>query len=99
MAWRFKAAQRYNGIEVSSAHPQAKHLDILIDALRQQPRGAATRVRAVAARFGAMVRLPSRLVVRGQAPRPSRDGAIVRFEALAEDGRPAVRDAELVLAP
>jgi acyl dehydratase len=68
-------------------------------ALRQQPRGAATPVRAVAARFGAMVRLPSRLVVRGQAPRPARAGAIVRFEALAEDGRPAVRDAELVLAP
>jgi hypothetical protein len=53
----------------------------------------------VAARFGAMVRLPSRLVVRGQAPRPSPAGAVVRFEALAEDGRPAVRDAELVLAP
>ena len=68
-------------------------------ALRQQPRGAATPVRAVAARFGAMVRLPSRLVVRGQAPRPSPAGAIVHFEALAEDGRPAVRDAELVLAP
>ena len=68
-------------------------------ALRQQPRGAATPVRAVAARFGAMVRLPSRLVVRGQAPRPSPAGAIVHFEALAEDGRPAVRDAEIVLAP
>ena len=68
-------------------------------ALRQQPRGAATPVRAVAARFGAMVRLPSRLVVRGQAPRPSPAGAVVHFEALAEDGRPAVRDAEIVLAP
>jgi len=68
-------------------------------ALRQQPRGAATPVRAVAARFGAMVRLPSRLVVRGQAPRPAPAGAVVRFEALAEDGRPAVRDAEIVLAP
>jgi acyl dehydratase len=69
------------------------------EALRQQPRGAATPVRAVTARFGAMVRLPSRIVVRGQAPRPAPAGAIVRFEALAEDGRPAVRDAELVLAP
>jgi hypothetical protein len=38
-------------------------------------------------------------VVRGQAPRPSPAGAIVHFEALAEDGRPAVRDAEIVLAP
>ncbi len=67
--------------------------------LRQQPRGAATPVRAVAARFGAMVRLPSRLVVRGQVSRPTPAGAMVRFEALAEDGRPAVRDAEIVLAP
>jgi hypothetical protein len=53
----------------------------------------------VTARFGAMVRLPSRIVVRGQAPRPSPSGVAVRFEALAEDGRPAVRDAEMVLAP
>lgn len=69
------------------------------EALRQQPRGAATPVRAVSARFGAMVRLPSRIVVRGQAPRPVASGVVVRFEALAEDGRPAVRDAEMVLAP
>ena len=67
-------------------------------ALRQQPRGAATPVRAVAARFGGMVQLPSRLVVRGQAPSPSPDGAVVSFEALAEDGRPAVRDAQIVVA-
>ena len=67
--------------------------------LRQQRTGTATPVRAVAARFGAIVRMPSRLVVRGRAPRPSRAGAVVGFEALAEDGRPAVRDAELVLAP
>jgi acyl dehydratase len=68
-------------------------------ALRRQPRGAATPVRAVTARFGGMVRLPSRIVVRGQAPRPAAAGAVVRFEALAEDGRPAVRDAEIVLGP
>ena len=55
-------------------------------------------MRAVTARFGAMVRMPSRIVVRGQAPRSSPAGAVVGFEALAEDGRPAVRDAELVLA-
>ena len=67
--------------------------------LRQQPRGATTLVRAVTARFGAMVRMPSRIVVRGQAPRPSTAGAVVGFEALAEDGHPAVRDAEIVLSP
>ena len=67
--------------------------------LRQQLRGATTPVRAVTARFGAMVRMPSRIVVRGRAPRPSTAGAVVGFEALAEDGHPAVRDAEIVLAP
>jgi acyl dehydratase len=67
-------------------------------ALGRQPRGPATPVRAVTARFGAMVRMPSRIVVRGRAPQPSPAGAVVGFEALAEDGRSAVRDAELVLA-
>jgi acyl dehydratase len=67
--------------------------------LTRQPRGPATPVGALECRFGAMVRLPSRLVVRGAGPQPSPAGAVVRFEALAEDGRPAVRDARMVLAP
>jgi len=45
-----------------------------------------------------MVRLPSRIVVRGRRPEASAEGAVIRFEALAEDGRPAVRDGRLVLA-
>jgi acyl dehydratase len=64
--------------------------------LRRDPRGAATPVRSIACRFGAMVRLPSRLTVRGGEPVASADGPMVRFEALAEGGRPAVRDGELV---
>ena len=67
--------------------------------LTRQPRGPATAVTAVECRFGAMVRLPSRLVVRGAAAELSPAGAVVRFEALAEDGRPAVRDARVALAP
>jgi hypothetical protein len=50
-------------------------------------------------RFGAMVRLPSRLVVRGADLEPSPAGGVLRFEALAEDGRAAVRDGCLTLAP
>jgi hypothetical protein len=53
----------------------------------------------VACRFGAMVRLPSRLVVRGTDGEPSSAGGVVRFEALAEDGGAAVRDTCLTLAP
>jgi acyl dehydratase len=65
-------------------------------ALRHHPRGAAAPVRTIACRFGAMVRLPSRLTVRGGEPVASPDGPLVRFEALADDGRPAVRDGKLV---
>jgi acyl dehydratase len=69
------------------------------EALRRQPGGAATRVRSVDCRFGAMVRLPSRLVVRGADVEPSPAGGVLRFEALAEDGGAAVRDGCLTLAP
>ena len=65
--------------------------------LRHDPRGAATPVRSIACRFGAMVRLPSQVTVRGQKPVSSADGPLVRFEALAEDGRPAVRDGQIIL--
>ena len=65
-------------------------------ALRHHPRGAAAPVRTIACRFAAMVRLPSRLTVRGGEPVASADGSVVRFEALAEDGRTAVRDGKLV---
>jgi acyl dehydratase len=66
-------------------------------ALRHDPRGAAAPVRAIACRFGAMVRLPSRLTVRGRTPVSPADGPVAHFEALAEDGGPAVRDGEIVL--
>ena len=65
--------------------------------LRHHPRGAAAPVRSIACRFGAMVRLPSRVTVRGQKPVSSAEGPLVRFEALAEDGRPAVRDGQIIL--
>jgi acyl dehydratase len=66
--------------------------------LRHDPRGPAAPVRALRCRFGAMVPLPSRIVVRGRRPEPSAEGPVVRFEALVEDGRPAVRDGAIVLA-
>ncbi len=66
-------------------------------ALGHDARGPAAPVRSVGCRFGAMVRLPSRLVVRGRRPEASAGGALIRFEALAEDGRPAVRDGQVLL--
>jgi acyl dehydratase len=94
-----RAVAREAGLPDIILHGTATLALAISETLRRQPRGAATPVRAVTARFGAMVRLPSRIVVRGQAPRPSTSGIAVRFEALAEDGRPAVRDAEMELAP
>ncbi|MGH7373700.1 MAG: MaoC/PaaZ C-terminal domain-containing protein [Candidatus Rokuibacteriota bacterium] len=67
-------------------------------ALGHDARGPAAPVCAVGCRFGAMVRLPSRIVVRGRRPEGSAGGALIRFEALAEDGRPAVRDGQILLA-
>jgi acyl dehydratase len=64
--------------------------------LRQDARGVAAPVRSIACRFGAMVRLPSRLTVRGWAPEPSSRGSMVRFEALAENGQTAVRDGQVI---
>ncbi len=54
-------------------------------------------MRALACRFGGMVRLPSRLTVRGGDAEQSPDGTRIRFEAIAEDGRPAVRDGVIAL--
>jgi len=67
-------------------------------ALGHEARGPAAPVRSVGGRFGALVRLPSRIVVRGRHRETSRGGALIRFEALAEDGRPAVRDGQILLA-
>jgi acyl dehydratase len=67
-------------------------------ALGHDARGPAAPVCSVGCRFGAMVRLPSRIVVRGRRPEASAGGALIRFEALAEDGRPAVRDGQILLA-
>jgi len=54
--------------------------------------GDPRRVRRIAARFGAMVRLPSEVVVRLFAP----EGDIVRFEVCNDEGGLAVRDGLVV---
>jgi acyl dehydratase len=67
--------------------------------LRRPAWGVAAPVRSMACRFGAMVRLPSRLTVRGWSSMPSPQGSIVRFEALTENGQPAIRDGQIILGP
>jgi acyl dehydratase len=93
-----RAVARDAGLPDIILHGTATLALAISQVLRRDPRGPAAPVHSVSCRFGAMVRLPSRIVVRGRRPEPSRDGAVARFEALAEDGRPAVRDGALVLA-
>jgi acyl dehydratase len=59
--------------------------------------GSALTVRGLSCRFGAMVRLPSRIAVRGRDDESSSDGRVATFEVLTEDGRPAVRDGRVLL--
>ena len=93
-----RAVARAAGLPDIILHGTATLALAISQTLRHDPRGPAAPVRALGCRFGAMVPLPSRLVVRGRRPEPSPEGSTVRFEALVEDGRPAVRDGAIVLA-
>ena len=93
-----RAVARAAGLPDIILHGTATLALAISQTLRHDPRGPAAPVRALGCRFGAMVRLPSRLVVRGRGPEPSPEGPMVRFEALVEGGRPAVRDGAIVMA-
>ncbi len=55
------------------------------------------RVRQIAGRFGAMVRMPSEITVRILSRRATPEGDIVRFEVRNGEGGPAVRDGLVAL--
>jgi len=93
-----RAVARAAGLPDIILHGTATLALAVSQALRHDPRGPAAPVRALGCRFGAMVPLPSRIVVRGHRPERSADGRVIRFEALGEGGRPAVRDGVIVLA-
>lgn len=93
-----RAVARAAGLPDIILHGTATLALAISQALRHDPRGPAAPVRALGCRFGAMVSLPSRIVVRGHRPERSADGRVIRFEALGEGGRPAVRDGVIVLA-
>jgi acyl dehydratase len=93
-----RAVARAAGLPDIILHGTATLALAISQALRHDPRGPAAPVRALGCRFGAMVPLPSRIVVRGHRPERSADGRVIRFEALGEGGRPAVRDGVIVLA-
>jgi len=54
-------------------------------------------VARVAGRFTGMVAMPSTLTVRGYPAADGADGRRVPFDALAADGRPAIRDGAIWL--
>ena len=64
-----------------------------------EARGDPLRVSRIAGRFGAMVMMPSRLVLRICAREGAPDGDRIFFEVLNHQNRPAIRDGLVMLAP
>src|SRR6516162_9915454 len=62
-------------------------------------RGDPLRVSRIAGRFGAMVLMPSQVVLRICAREAAHDGDRIFFEVLNDQNRPAIRDGLVVLAP
>ena len=91
-----RAVARDAGLPGIILHGTATLALAISQVLRQHARGAAAPLRSMACRFGAMVRLPSRVTVRGWTPVPSPHGSTVLFEALTENGQPAIRDGQIV---
>ena len=64
-----------------------------------QTRGDPSRVTRIAGRFGAMVMMPSEVLLRIYARESARDGDRIFFEVLNDQNRPAIRDGLVVLTP
>jgi acyl dehydratase len=64
-----------------------------------QTRGDPSRVTRIAGRFGAMVMMPSQVLLRIYAREPSGGGDRIFFEVLNDQNRPAIRDGLVVLTP
>lgn len=67
------------------------------EVLRREAAGPATPVVRIACRFAGMVRIPSTVRVRGLGAAATAEGRRLRFDALADDGRPAIRDGRLLI--
>jgi acyl dehydratase len=61
--------------------------------------GDPLRVSRIAGRFGAMLMMPSEVMLRICAREPARDGERIFFEVFNDQNRPAIRDGLVVLAP
>ena len=61
--------------------------------------GNPSRVTRIAGRFGAMVLMPSQVLLRICARERAADGDRICFEVLNDQNRPAIRDGLVVLAP
>jgi len=64
-----------------------------------QARGDPSRVTRIAGRFGAMVMMPSQVLLRIYARESSGGGDRIFFEVLNDQNRPAIRDGLVVLTP
>jgi len=89
-----KAVAKAAGLPAIILHGTATLALAVSEVLRRQPRAAATRVDRIGCRFRGMVSLPSALRLEAWAA-PGR----VDFRVVAPDGRPAIDDGYLQLAP
>ncbi len=67
------------------------------EVMRHERGGPALPVARITCRFAGMVRLPSALRVQGWDQAAGPEGRVIRFQALAADGRPAVRDGRMTV--
>jgi acyl dehydratase len=73
-------------------------LALAVSAVLERTGTPPEAVRRIACRFGAMVRMPSTLEVRGAVAPSAEAGGALAFQVLTADGRPAVRDGRLYRA-
>lgn len=92
-----RAFARAAGLPDVILHGTATLALAVSEVLRREPAGPATSVQRIACGFGGMVPMPSTILVREIGADDAADGRRIRFEALSADGRPAVRDGEIII--
>ncbi len=65
--------------------------------VNQECGGAPSQIRRVAARFGAMVPVPSELSLRVLSSTRTSEGQLLGFEAFNSEGKPAIRDGRVLV--
>jgi acyl dehydratase len=93
------AVARQAGLSAILLHGTATLALAVSAALAREARGAEAPVARIACRFTGMVSLPSRLTVTGRTVRATNGARMATFRATTPDGRAALSDGCLAVAP